>query len=71
MKLNVLDKAAYRSIPMLNLIQHLGEHLKKTGEMKLTAKGFLPVKIVADLYEQGFYKEDIIESGIARLFLKV
>jgi len=68
LKLNVLDEADYRLIPMLNMIRYLGERLKKTGEMKLTAKGFLPVKIVADLYEQGFYKEEMIESGIVKLY---
>lgn len=68
LKLNVLDEADYRLIPMLNMIRYLGRHLKKTGEMKLTAKGFLPVKIVADLYEQGFYKEEMIESGIVKLY---
>lgn len=51
LQLNVLEEADYRSIPMLNLIRYLGTHLKKAGEMKLTAKGFLQVKIVADLYE--------------------
>lgn len=68
LKLNVLDEADYRLIPMLNMIRYLGKHLKKTGEMKLTAKGFLPVKIVADLYKQGFYKEEMIESGIVKLY---
>lgn len=68
LKLNILEDAAYHSIPMLNLIRHLGAHLKQDGDMKLTAKGFLPVTIVADLYEQGFYKETDIESGIVTLY---
>lgn len=65
LKLNVLDEADYRLIPMLNMIRYLGGLLKKTGEMKLTAKGYLPVKIVADLYEQGFYKEEMINRVLS------
>ena len=68
MKLNFLDETDYRLIPMLNIIRYLGERLKETGGIKLTAKGFLPVKMVAELYEQGFYKEYIIESGIVKLY---
>lgn len=68
LKLNVLMDDDYRSVPVLNLIRHLGGHLKKTGGMKLTNKGYLPVKIVADLYEQGFFKEEYIENGMVKLY---
>ncbi|SHI43007.1 hypothetical protein SAMN04487911_10245 [Arenibacter nanhaiticus] len=40
----------------------------KNGEVKLTNKGFLPTKIVSDLYQQGFIKEDSIELKIVKLY---
>ncbi|MEA2043395.1 MAG: hypothetical protein U9N85_12715 [Bacteroidota bacterium] len=33
----------------------------------MTAKGYLPTKIVADIYSQRFIKDDTIESGISKL----
>ncbi len=68
LQINVLGEDDYRSIPLLNQIRYLGDQLKKSGELKLTAKGFLPVKVVADMYGQGFYKEETIESGIVKLY---
>jgi len=46
LKLNNLDDAGYNAIPILNLIRHLGHHLAESGDMKLTAKGFLCKKIL-------------------------
>ncbi|MEA1874087.1 MAG: hypothetical protein U9N51_06630 [Bacteroidota bacterium] len=37
-------------------------------ELKLTAKGFLPTKIVSDIYNQKFIKDEMIESGIYKLY---
>ena len=59
---------AYQSVPVLNLVKYLSGLILKAGEMKLTLKGFLPVKIVADMYSQGFYKEYYIESGLTKLY---
>jgi len=37
------------------------------GELKLTKPGYLPPKIVKDIYAQGFLKDKIIEFGISKL----
>ena len=42
--------------------------IQKAGEIKLTAKGYLPTKMVADLYYKGFLKDVMIETGINKLY---
>jgi hypothetical protein len=55
-------------VPIFNQIKYLTDLLDKTGEIKLTNKGFLPTKIVSDLYSQGFLKDKYIEKGISKLY---
>lgn len=52
----------YKEIPMLNQIKYFLELIRKSGEIKLTAKGFLPTKIVKDIYDQEFLEEIIYLS---------
>ena len=66
-KIQKLSDADYKKIPLLNQIKYLTELVAKNGEIKLTNKGFLPTKVVSELYQQGFMKEEHIEKGISRL----
>ncbi len=70
-KLKKLKDEEYRDVPMLNLVRYLMERTGESGEIKLTAKGFLPVKLVADMYGQGFIKEYFIETGLDKLYKEV
>jgi len=67
-KLQKLSDSDYKKIPILNQIKYLTDVISKNGEVKLTSKGFLPTKIVSDLYQQGFLKDKDIESGISKLY---
>jgi hypothetical protein len=67
-KLQKLNEPDYQLIPLLNQIRYLINLIQDKGEIKLTAKGFLPTKIVADLYEQGFVKDEFIERGMYKLY---
>jgi hypothetical protein len=67
-QLQKLSDTDYKKIPILNQIKYLTDVISKTGEVKLTSKGFLPTKIVSDLYQQGFLKDKDIESGISKLY---
>ncbi len=67
-QLQKLSDSDYQKIPILNQIKYLTELIAKDGEIKLTNKGFLPTKIVADLYQQGFIKDYLIEKGISKLY---
>ena len=58
----------YRRVPILSQVKYLAGLIEESGALKLTAKGFLPTKVVADIYQQGFLKEDHIESGIYKLY---
>ncbi len=62
-----LTESDYREIPILNQIKFLSELINKQGELKLTAKGYLPPKIVSTVYDQGFLKDEFIESGFSKL----
>lgn len=65
--LTEVTESDYKTIPILNQARFLIELLYKQGEIKLTPKGFLPTKIVSEMYSQGFLKEELIESGISKL----
>lgn len=67
-RLNRLSGPEYEQIPMLSMVKYLAGLIEDAGEIKLTKKGFLPVKIVSDLYKQGFYKEYYIEKGRGKLY---
>lgn len=67
-ELSQLTTSEYKRIPMLNQIKYLLDIIANSGELKLTAKGFLPTKIVADIYSQGFIKDEMIESGFTKLY---
>lgn len=63
-----LTDTEYKQIPIFNQIKYLAELISEKGELKLTAKGFLPTKIVADIYAKGFLKDEFIESGLMKLY---
>lgn len=68
LKFMELSAADYQRIPLLNQIKYLLDLIEQAGELKLTSKGFLPVKIVADIYQKGFLKDEHIESGYQKLY---
>ncbi len=68
LKLQKLSDTDYAKIPILNQIKYLTDLIDKNGEIKLTNKGFLPTKIVSDLYSQEFLKDEHIEKGISKLY---
>lgn len=68
LQLKKATEADYRKVPLLNQVKYLCGRIEKSGGMKLTAKGFLPTKVVADIYQQGFMKEMQFEKGISKLY---
>jgi hypothetical protein len=67
-KLQKLADSDYKKIPILNQIKYLADLIKKNGALKLTKKGYLPTKIVSDLYEQGFLIDECIKKRISKLY---
>lgn len=63
-----LTDSDYSKIPMHKQIKYFLDLIKKTGEIKLTAKGFLPTKIVKDIYAQGYLEESLFTSGTYQLY---
>lgn len=63
-----LTDSEYQTIPILNQVKYITDLIDKQGELKLTNKGFLPIKIVAEIYKKGFLKDEFIESGISKLY---
>jgi len=66
--LKKLADSEYQKIPIHNQIKFLADLINNHGELKLTNKGFLPTKIVAEIYNQGFLKDEDIELGISKLY---
>ncbi len=54
-------------LPFFRLFRIYLEQIDKEGELKLTARGNLPRKLVRGLYETKLIPEDVIESGIVKL----
>ena len=67
-ELNELNDSDYLSIPILMQLKHLAEIIRKEGGLKLTERGFLPTKVVAEIYQQGTLKEESIEKGYRKLY---
>jgi len=63
-----LSESDYNNIPIFKQIKYLLQLIDKMGELKLTTKGFLPTKVVSDIYNQKFIKDEMIESGISKLY---
>jgi hypothetical protein len=63
-----LTDADYEKIPILKQVKYLADLISDKNEIKLTAKGFLPTKIVSDIYSQGFIKDELIERGIYKVY---
>ena len=66
--LQKLTDSDYTKIPIHNQIKYFMELIKKSGEIRLTAKGFLPTKIVKDIYAQGYLEESLFTSGTYQLY---
>lgn len=65
-QLNVLTPQEYEQIPIMRVVKRLSEIISQNGKIKLTAAGYLPVKIVQELYPFGV-PDDLIESSLAKL----
>lgn len=66
--LQKLSDIDYKKIPILNQIKYFLNLILENAEIKLTAKGFLPTKIVKDVYNQGYLEEVLFTSGLSQLY---
>jgi hypothetical protein len=67
-KIIKLKTEDFHRIPIFNGVKFLLNQLSEMDGIKLTAKGYLPTKIVSDLYNQKYYSEDMIDKGISKLY---
>ncbi|NOZ84433.1 MAG: hypothetical protein GXP60_06495 [Epsilonproteobacteria bacterium] len=66
-QLSKLSESDYNKIPLLNQIKYLLRLIKEKGELKLTTKGYLPTKVISEIYNQEFIKDEMIEERISKL----
>ncbi|HHN48781.1 MAG TPA: hypothetical protein ENN08_07655 [Bacteroidales bacterium] len=67
-KLQQLNDEGYDEMPLFRQIMYVANMIAEKGQIKLTAKGFLPTKIVAEMYHHGNPKEKFIEMGLYKLY---
>jgi len=67
-QMRTLTSVEYELIPIFQLVKFLLSEVAIAGELKLTKTGALPVKIVKELYQKGYYKEMFIEKGVVKLY---
>jgi hypothetical protein len=70
-QLKEISEDDYKKIPLYNLCAYYLRYIEKEGEMKLTAKNYLPAKLVTALYNQGYKKDLLIELSKERKELKM
>lgn len=58
----------YEEVPIFKQVKFLFDLIKENKGLKLTARGFLPPKIVIELYGKGYIKDFFIEKGISKLY---
>lgn len=63
-----MDQSEYQKVPILKQLKYLLMLIEKKGTLKLTAKGYLPTGIVADIYSQGYFKDPMIERNISKSY---
>lgn len=68
LKLKKMADSDYQKIPIFRLVKHLMNILLEQEELKLTQKGFLPVKIVSELYKKNAIEEKYIKMGLNKLY---
>ncbi len=61
--LHLLSDKDYELIPLFRMVKYLAEVIQQKGEIKLTQKGYLPVKVSEEFYNQGFIKSKYIDLG--------
>ncbi|MEX0881965.1 MAG: hypothetical protein WDZ72_00695, partial [Cyclobacteriaceae bacterium] len=59
--LHKLEAKDYKKIPLLNQVKYLAKLIEDKGELKLTKLGFLPMNVVADIYDLGIIKDKYFE----------
>jgi len=67
-RIQKLSDIDYKKIPILNQVKYFMNLISGNGEIKLTAKGFLPTKIVKDIYNQEYLEEVLVKSGISQIY---
>lgn len=65
---NDLSKKELSQIPLLQEAKVLCDIFQREGKLKLTKLGFLPTKVVKELYERGPIADLHIEKGITKLY---
>ena len=67
-KLIEMENSDYELIPIFNQIKYLLVYIDSVGELKLTQKGFLPTKLVEDIFSKKFVNEVIFASSTSKVY---
>lgn len=66
--MNILSEEELINCPLLMQVRFLIDRMKGGKEIKLTKTGALPTKLVKEIYDLGYLKNDMIERGISKLY---
>lgn len=67
-KLNQLSEEDLEKSPLLMQVRFLMDKMKGGTDLKLTKTGALPIKIVKEVYDLGYLKNEWIEDGTFKLY---
>ncbi|CAM3458958.1 hypothetical protein [Aequorivita lipolytica] len=66
--INKLSEEQLKDCPLLMQLRFLIDKMKGGKELKLTKTGALPTKLVKEIYDLGYLKNEMIEKGIGKLY---
>ena len=66
LKIKELSEEQLEKIPMFCQVRFLAQLIADSKGLKLTKSGFLPMKVVKEVYDQGYIKEYFVEQGIQK-----
>ncbi|MBU0474089.1 MAG: hypothetical protein KKF62_07980 [Bacteroidetes bacterium] len=68
LKLIDMQNSEYELIPIFNQIKYLLSYIDSVGDLKLTQKGFLPTKVVENIFKQKFVDEIAFCSSASKIY---
>lgn len=66
--MNKLSEKELENCPLLMQVRFLIDKMKGGKELKLTKTGALSTKLVKEIYDLGYLKNEMIEKGISKLY---
>lgn len=63
-----IDDKTLDQIPLFRIVEDYLKIIQRDKQIKLTPLGALPKKVMVELYDKGYLREELVENGISKLW---